>query len=169
MARKPSFDTLKALEVILYIAERVPDMYTALKVLYYADREHLSKYGRLICGDRYVAMSSGPVPSGAYDLVKFARGDGFCPSNFPIDECFTMEGNTIVPSRKARLEFLSQSDIGCLDRAIKMYGHLGFGELRDLSHDAAFKAADQNDFIPFEAIVRTLSNGDLLLDYLQNR
>jgi hypothetical protein len=62
---KHRFDAHKALEVILYVAGSVPDMYRALKVLYFADREHLGRYGRLICGDTYVAMRLGPVPSGS--------------------------------------------------------------------------------------------------------
>jgi len=33
---------------------------------------------------------------------------------------------------------------------------------------AAYKAADRNDFIPLDAIARTLPDGDLLADYLHN-
>lgn len=163
------FDTIKAFEVLLYIAERVPDMYAALKVLYFADKKHLEKYGRLLCGDSYVAMRHGPVPSGVYDLIKFARGDGFCASDYPISDYFTMEGTTIVPSRTSNLALLSQSDIECLDFAIREYSDRPFAELQQLSHDRAWSASDENDFIPFEAIVRNLPNGELLWDYLQDK
>ncbi len=168
MTIKYRFDAEKAIEVLLYIAEKSPDIYNALKVLYFADREHLAKYGRLICGDSYVAMREGPVPSGAYDLVKYARGDGLCWLNIPIEEAFSVQGYSIVPHRRANLDLLSESDIECLDAAIKGYGHLSFGELKKRSHDKAYEAADQNDFIPLEAIVKTLPDGELLLDYLQN-
>jgi len=168
MSIKHRFDAEKAIEVLLYIAKRVPDMYNALKVLYFADKEHLAKYGRLICGDSYVAMSHGPVPSGAYDLVKYARGDGFCPVDLPVNEAFAVQGYTIIPHREANLDLLSESDLECLDAAIGRYGHLPFSRLRKLSHDAAFKSADQNDFIPLEAIAKSLPDGELLLDYIQN-
>lgn len=42
------FDAEKAVEVLLYIAEKCPDVYKALKVLYFADKDHLAQYGRLI-------------------------------------------------------------------------------------------------------------------------
>ena len=71
------FNAEKAIEVILYIAEHIkePTFHTVSKVLYFADKEHLEKYGRFICGDSYIAMRRGPVPSGVYDLLKLARGD----------------------------------------------------------------------------------------------
>jgi uncharacterized phage-associated protein len=43
-----------------------------LKTLFLADRAHLNKYGRPITFDEYVAMSDGPVPSLAYDVLKEA-------------------------------------------------------------------------------------------------
>jgi len=168
MSVRYGFDTEKAIEVLLYIAERSPNVYNALKVLYFADKDHLSKYGRLICGDSYVAMRRGPVPSGAYDLVKYARGDGLYWTDIPLNEAFSVQDHSIVLHRKANLDLLSESDVECLDTAIEKYGYLPFGELKKLSHDNAFKSADENDFIPLEAIVKTLPNGDLLWDYLED-
>jgi uncharacterized phage-associated protein len=165
---KHRFDAHKALEVILYVARTVPDMYRALKMLYFADKEHLGRYGRLISGDSYVAMSHGPVPSGAYDLVKLARGDGLCYADIPVHKAFAVDGHDIVPCREANLDLLSESDMECLDSAIKRYGHLTFGRLKTLSHDKAFAAADQNDFIPLEAIAASLPDGDLIVDYIKN-
>lgn len=162
------FDPEKAVEVLLYVSTRVPDMYKALKILYLADKLHLAQYGRLICGDRYVAMRLGPVPSGAYDLVKYARGDGFCWPDTPVEQAFAVQGNTIVPHRAANTDLLSESEIACLDEAISKYGHRSFGSLKRLSHDSAYEAADENDFMSLEAIAKTLPEGDLLLDYLQN-
>jgi hypothetical protein len=59
-----SFDRDKALEVILFIAEKLgaPTLLIISKILYLADKRHLQDYGRLICGDRYIAMEFGPVP-----------------------------------------------------------------------------------------------------------
>lgn len=168
MIGRHGFDAEKGIEVLLYISDRVQDVYTALKILYFADKEHLSKYGRLICGDSYVAMRHGPVPSGIYDLVKFARGDGYLWLEIPIAEAFAIHGNAIVPARTADLDILSESEISCLDAAISLYGQMGFGELQALSHDEAFKSADRNDFMSLEGIAQTLPDGELLLDYLHN-
>lgn len=48
----------------------------ALKLLYFADRYHLRKYGRPITNDEYFAMNFGPVASGGKDL---AEGSDFRP------------------------------------------------------------------------------------------
>ncbi len=163
------FDVEKAVEALLYIAEQIPDTYTTLKILYFADKDHLSKYGRLICSDSYVAMIHGPVPSGTYDLIKYARGDGFFLLDIPIQEAFAVHGYDIVPHRKANLDFLSESDIECLDVAIKKYGRMSFGQLRKISHDEeAFQSADRNEFISLKAIVRSLPDSDQLWDYIKN-
>ncbi len=168
MPLQSKFDARKAIEVLLYIAARVPDMYKALKVLYFADREHLQRYGRQICGDSYVAMRHGPVPSGTYDLVKLARGQGLNWADYPIREDFVVQDFTIIPRREANLSLLSASDIECLDLAIARLKPLSFGKLRRLSHDAAFAASDENDFMPLETIVKTLPDASAILDYLRD-
>lgn len=168
MAIMHRFDAKKAVEVVLYIAQKVSDMYVALKVLYFADKEHLYRYGRLICGDSYVALKHGPVPSGTYDLVKFARSDGWCPIGDYVQDAFEIEDYDIVPIRKPNIDLLSISDRECLDEAIGQYGHLTFGKLQDLCHqDKAFQAVDRNDFIPLEAIIETLPDSELLKEYLE--
>jgi uncharacterized phage-associated protein len=160
------FNAEKTVEVLLYIAERCTNVYNVLKVLYFADKEHLAKYGRFICGDSYIAMSHGPVPSGAYDLIKYARGDGWCSPGVPLEKSFTVQGNVIHPIRKANRDWLSESDMECLDAAIQEYGQMPFAQLKKLSHDAAYRKADPNDVISLEDIAQSLPDGELLLAYL---
>ncbi|WP_255566960.1 MULTISPECIES: Panacea domain-containing protein [unclassified Photorhabdus] len=77
------FDSEKAIESILYVASTAPisDIYHVGKILYFADRLHLERYGRLITGDNHLAMKDGPVAENAYDIIKVARGDGrFIPN-----------------------------------------------------------------------------------------
>jgi len=161
IAGKPNLQ--KALEVLLYVAQRVPNLYNALKCIYFADKEHLAQYGSFIYGDEYVAMNYGPVPSAAFDIVKHVRGDG--RTCLPIDPsgAFEMDGYLIRPKREADLRVLSESERGCLDQAIDEYGDLAFGELRRISHDdSAYQEADENAFISVEAIVRAIGDEDLL-------
>lgn len=160
IAGKPNLQ--KALEVLLYVARRVPNMYNALKCIYFADKLHLAQYGSFIYGDEYVAMNYGPVPSAAFDIVKQVRGDGrTCLSIDPAD-VFEMDGYLIRPKRDADLRMLSASERGCLDQAIDTYGSLAFGELRRISHaDAAYQNADENAFISVEAIVNSIGDEDL--------
>lgn len=169
MALRSRFNAEKAVEVLLYVCQRVQDLYTALKVVYFADKEHLSRYGRLICGDSYVAMQHGPVPSGLYDLVKNVRGDGHCFAWLPLSDAFAIEDRLIIPKRSPDLDMLSESDIECLDEALARYGSLSFDKLKGLSHrDRAFLAADRNDFMSLESIVMSLPDGELLLEHLSD-
>ena len=163
------FDPVKAVEVVLYIATQVadPDFHRVSKLLYFADREHLARYGRFICGDSYVAMKHGPVPSGTYDILKHVRGDGLpCPVPDAQAAMRVDDGKRIVPLREPRLDRLSASDRECLDTAIAQYGKLSFTQLTKLSHDQAWDSADENEFIAVEQIVATLPDADELLGHL---
>lgn len=165
------FDAEKAVEAILYITQRLPKssqtFYFVLKMLYFADIAHLQKYGRFICGDRYIAMKSGPVPSGSYDLIDEARGKSWLLIADHVRNAFDVRpDNTVVPLRNPDLDLLSKSDVEFLDKSIAENGHLTFGQLKDKSHDQAYEAADANDTIPFEEIIAMLPNGKEVLDHI---
>lgn len=166
------YDPQAALNAVLYVASRVaePTFHKVSKLLYFADRKHLERYGRLIFGDNYVAMKNGPVPSRVYDLLKAARFNHFSVAAFEIEE--RMSGGRPVPVIRAlqepNLDELSQSDLLCLDEAIAEYGEKCFAELTSLSHDEAWKSADENDFISLEALARSLPNAEALLEQIWN-
>ena len=167
---KQKFDVEKAIEVLLYItSRRISEAYTSLKIVYFADKEHLMRYGRLICGDTYIAMNHGAVPSGTYDIVKIARGDSSfkLDLDFDLQEVFKIDGNSITPLREPNLDYLSKSDIECLESAIATYGSMTFQQLKDRSHDKAYESADINDVIPVEEIIKTLPNSESLLEYYE--
>ena len=66
----PSAET--ALEVILWFAHSWPgiDVYHLAKAAFYADKHHVSNYGRPIVGDQYEAAPYGPLPQVIYGLIK---------------------------------------------------------------------------------------------------
>jgi uncharacterized phage-associated protein len=172
MIRGPfAFDASKAIQAILYVANRLKrpaDMYWVLKSLYFADKHHLHRYGRFIFGDHYVAMRHGPVPSGAYDLCKIARGEGpllQCPE---VRGAFSVDGNHIIPFGDANPEVFSESDLECLDEGIKECCDLSFGELKSKSHDGAWQNSDENDVMTIESIAALAPDKESLLEYLQD-
>lgn len=170
MKTRQRFDAQKAVEAILYVTEHSPqnDIYTVLKVLYFADKKHLAEYGRLVTGDSHVAMRRGPVPSGAYDIVKYVRGDGRFFECEPAAEAFAVDGHVIVPLREPNSDFLSESDIECLRESIGQYGGLSFDELEAVSHrELAYQESDLNDFISLEQFVDALPNAEDVREYLQ--
>ena len=170
------FDIEKAVEAILYIVEKgaKPTFHHISKIFYFADKKHLEDYGRLICGDNYVAMKHGPVPSSIYDILKFAR------ENFDSDyyqdetiqklkEAISVTGRYIVQNeRKPNLDYFSESDLECLDYAIENYGQMEFNDLTKISHDSSWKKANENDIIELEDIISTFENSEELLEYLND-
>ncbi|MBI4006291.1 MAG: SocA family protein [Gammaproteobacteria bacterium] len=167
---RTTFDPEKAVEVILYIAPKIGgDMYNTLKILYLAEKQHLSDYGSLILGDWYIAMEYGPVASNSYDILKFVRGDKEYDAGAPhARESFQIKDNVITSKRDADLSLLSRSDRKCLDLTIKEHGHKEFDELRQLTHDAAYDAAGLNGSMDLHAIAATLTNGAEVNQYLSD-
>ena len=167
MAVSFRFSVKKAVEAILYIAQQVPDTYCLLKIMYLADKRHLGKYGRFMCGDRYVAMRLGPVPSGAYDIIKYVRGDGVFSVQEPVKQAFRLQGHDVVPLREPDLRVLSASEIACIDETLRECASLSWRELKRRSHDKAYDKAGRNDDIAAEDIAGTLPGADLLVSYLE--
>lgn len=163
MAGYFSFNHEAALETILYLASRVhePTMHRIAKLLYFADKMHLEEYGRFICGDTYVAMDHGPVPSQVYDMLKAARDHGAYAEQFKV-----RRGYVVEPQREADLEWLSESAVECLEAAIMRYDRMTFGEISDASHDEAWQKAEENGPIDLLDIVAMLDDAEALSEHL---
>jgi uncharacterized phage-associated protein len=161
------FDETKAIETILYLSNRISESckYNICKMLYFADKISLEKCGRFIFGETYSALAKGAIPSKAYDLLKQI-------ADTPI-EALNVEGNDIIPLRDARLEYLSKSDIECLNQAIEIYDNNPIKMKAD-AHDSAWQKAWDNrgdkksSRISIRHIAQTLNDSESLIDYLTN-
>lgn len=136
----------KTISVIAYIINKLKrirevDLIYLFKVLYFADKEHIKKYGRSILDDRYIAMANGPVPSFVYDLIKGIRGDGIKLDSYnSFYNSFTVNKQFYIDSSvEADMDFMSSSDIECIDNSIEKYGNWDSESLSDESHDEAWK------------------------------
>ena len=165
------FDRDKALEVILFIASKLPSatLHSISKMLYLSDKLHLQDYGRLICGDRYIAMGYGPVPSAIYDMMKVvSQGKSIDVDWDEIiqDAIGVTSGRNIIAKRDCNMDLLSESEEECLSQTIAHYGSKTFGELTDITHDDAWNVTDNNQTMSIDSIVGTLSNGPEVANYL---
>ena len=171
---KMMFDDEKALESLLYIANRckIKDIYHILKIQFFADCKHLERNGRFITGDYYIAMKNGPVAGNAYHFLKVARGEMSTFVNIPesmickIKQAFTVNGYNVQPLRNADTDYLSVSDMKCLDESISENSELSFKELNDKSHGALWRGAGLNDEITFDDFVTHSQNSEQLRAYL---
>jgi uncharacterized phage-associated protein len=165
---KFKFDRAKAIEAILYLANRIQsecEVYGLCKLLYFADKLSLEQYGRFLFGDSYVAMEQGTTPSDAYDLLKPEAN----LSDLRIEE------NNVIPLRDADLDYFSKSDIKCLDKIIERDNSTPSKYYRwSEAHDEAWKKAwdrrgtQKSHEIPVESIAEMLNEPDDLIDYLLN-
>src|SRR5579875_2365217 len=66
------FAARKALAALQTMVEQHDgmDLHAALKGCYFADKEHLNRYGRPVFGATYRAMRYGPVPLEIYEMLK---------------------------------------------------------------------------------------------------
>lgn len=166
------FDRDKALEVILFIANGLKGsatFHSISKILYLSDKAHLQEYGRMICGDRYIAMEYGPVPSAIYDMMKVAgkrKSIDVDWDDIIQDAMSVAHGRNIIAKRACNMDLLSESELECIQQTIAKFGKISFGALVEITHDKAWHAVDENETIPIDAIVATLPNAAELAGYL---
>ena len=130
----------KVVEALVYLASKRPriDVFHVAKVLFYADLNHLLKYGRPILGDTYVAMDDGPVPSFALNVAK--RNCRFVSDEILriADDKLSVDESDGYVRLMARATFddssFSRTDIECLDESIIAYAEMPFMKLWQLIH-----------------------------------
>ncbi|WP_285413651.1 Panacea domain-containing protein [Variovorax sp. efr-133-TYG-130] len=182
--REKTFSPKTAVESILFIASRQggqASFHEVLKLRYFADRIHLSRYGRLASGDDYTAMKFGPVGSRTYDLLKAAKLDAVSEWTNPafveaVSGAFDIgpDGSTIRSRREANMALLSAAEIECIEEAIRQYGGMSFKQRTALSHDAAWQEAYDAALeakvgtasMKLESIAKTLDNAEEVLEHL---
>ncbi len=147
------FDLDKLIASIAYFAsEKIEDLskLKICKLLYYADKEHLIKYGRPIIGDTYYHLDNGPVPSKSLDIMnevisrdkvylksgEMSNQDKF--NEFLKVDKYPFSKHPVFQLRK-KLDFgcFSDSEIEVLQSILPKYGPLTPGELIERTHKEA--------------------------------
>ena len=162
-----SFCLEKSIHAVLYVANKLErkDFHKIFKVLYFADINHLSDYGRTITGDTYIAMNDGPVPSCIYDIFKALRGDGFFHSEAQrFSKYFEVcDWNFINPKMSAELKYLSASDVEYLDASLCENANLSWNEIREKSHGYAWSETPRDTPISVKNMLLEKEN---TMDYI---
>ncbi|MDR1146249.1 MAG: SocA family protein [Verrucomicrobiales bacterium] len=135
-----SFSYQKTTQALNFFAQQnggIINKLKALKLLYFADRYHLRKYGRLVTNDEYFAMRYGPVASGAKDLAEGQHdwGRGETDQEYAAQYIRPDSRRYEIQSRQSpNHEVFSQSDLEALDFSYQTFGQLGLYELAELTH-----------------------------------
>jgi len=170
------FNPRRALAALMYLAQASStDLYELMKMLYVADKMHLGLTGRFMAGDDYVAMPKGAMPSGAYDLVKYVRGDHLMHRGLPeVGEYFRVDDKIkIVLARDVPEADISDIARQCLDNVIELYRqHPNWVFWWKEAHDSAWHASLREDALnppmAIEAVAKATPDNQELLDYLSD-
>ncbi|MGB8029526.1 MAG: Panacea domain-containing protein [Terracidiphilus sp.] len=157
----------KVVNMIAYFAGQCTDA-TKMKIsklMYFADKAHLNRFGRPISGDTYIRMKLGPVPSMGLNLMRHTTY--FENVSELFDELIEVKGNEVRPLKGFNREIFSRSDISVMDETISQLGDVHALRLSDLSHDeSAWKKADMNRKIDFELLFDETAEGQQMLGLL---
>lgn len=148
-----TFNKEKSINALLYFASRVErsDFHKIFKLLYFSDRLHLAKYGTPITGDLYIAMDDGPVPSKIYDILKMVRGDSYYKDSEGFSKLMAVDNwMYITPKKEADLRKLSKNNLYVMNECLENYGDLSFDEIREKSHDTAWRSTAKNYVISLD-------------------
>jgi len=132
-----NFDHKKAAQALNYFALKNGghiDKLKALKLIYFADRYHLRKYGRLITNDIYFAMKLGPVASSTKDIVEDSAFLDEAEKKYARHYFRLQSQHKLVSEKPVDTEVFSDSDIEALDFAWDKFGHIEKFTLADLTH-----------------------------------
>lgn len=165
----------KLIEVLVWLAKAQPgiDEFHVSKVLYYADKDHLNRYGRPILGDTYIRMRHGPVPSLIYDVTKEAAA-----SKPRIKKLRDILAKSVVIEggfrhlrkhlREPNIDLFSKTDIQCLSASLEKYGTYEFGPLSRISHkEPAWQNAQENGTMAYEDMVTKGPKQQKILQHLK--
>lgn len=111
----------------------------AIKLVYFADRYHLRKYGRPVVGDVYMAMKFGPVASNTLNLANLEndRLDAECAkyiNTFIKHPKHDLKKEHIESKQKVDIDVFSKTDIEALEAVYAQFGDQDRFELAELTH-----------------------------------
>lgn len=141
-----TFDKHKLTEIVLYILNKTKglDYYRVFKIIYFANMNHLVKYGIPMVSDEFYALKDGPVPSILYDCIKTGS---YCDKELQTilndniqkgdDDAYYM----LEAKRETDTDYFSKADIEALDKSILENAKLSYSELRSKSHGEEWKRA----------------------------
>lgn len=174
-----NFDFKKATQALNYLAKRAGgngaiNKMSAIKLIYFADRYHLRKYGRPVTNDEYVAMPFGAVGSKTKDIAENTTFLADIEINYS-KRYIVKKGYEIQSIDEVDMDVFSDSDAEALNFAVENLGHFDQYELADISHaypewkkfESAFDSGVSTAFdMDYEDFFKNAEPGDRYLSKL---
>jgi uncharacterized phage-associated protein len=180
---KTNYEIDKIKAVVLYILKKsggTLDYITLFKKMYFAQQLFLVRYGRLLFNDSFRAVKLGPVPSFTYKSFRASlECDGTETEDIKkFDSSFIVKEEDRVKYVSAKddpdMDELAEAEVEVLNEVISRTQGMTPSQLSDLSHDYAWKVAneraknDSNDnYISIVNIARAGGANKAMLDYIR--
>lgn len=173
-------DQIKKIKaVILYIMQSFKegvDYIKLFKILYFAQRDHLAKYGKVIVDDSFRALKHGPVPAYTYKGLQIAEGKSLNGDFDNFLKGFEVVEKKVYATLIPDMDYISGAEKRSLDASIAKYKDIDPYDLSDLSHDSAWREAiqrmqddPQKNFITIIDIARAGNATKGMVDYIREK
>lgn len=162
MAIRFEFRPEKFIHAVAFLAKACPGItkMKACKILFFADKEHLCRFGRPIIGDAYYRLPHGPIPSRGLDML---RGRAAPADQALFEKYVAVVDDTLYPRRAADKQVFSKSDLEVLAETCKKYGGMTAARLRHLSHnEPAWLQADENGPMDYSLFFGVDGSGQIM-------
>ncbi len=128
-----AYDEDRATHAVLWLLKHHESLHhiKLLKLIVFADLEHLKRYGRPIVGGPYFAMEHGPVGSELYDQLKLLSTS---PSACQLSGTVAVNDFTLKAVAEPNEDFLSETDLEVLHATNEKYGAWGRSKLSTETH-----------------------------------
>jgi len=128
------FSAEKFANAVAYLSEQCPHStkLTICKQLYFADKQHLVRYGRPITGDHYWRLEHGQIPTRGLNML---RSKAAPHENALLQRFVSVNGNSVQLKQQANRKVFSKSDLEVLNWVIEKYGRVSATRLRQMAHD----------------------------------
>ncbi len=177
MKTNQQIDKIKA--VVLYVTQHFPDgvdYIKLFKILYFAQQDHLVKYGKVIIDDSFKALKHGPVPTYTYKALQIAEGKPLAGDFKEFLKNIEVRDKKVHVTTAPDMDYISVADRKSLDAAIQKYGDKDPYDLSDLSHDSAWSEAwhriqddPQKNFLTLIDIARAGKATEDMVDYIREK
>lgn len=165
--------------VVLYVMQSFTegvDYIKLFKILYFAQQDHLVRYGKVLIDESFQAVKHGPVPTYTYKALQIAEGK-------PLDGNFDdfllgieVRDKKVYTAMLPDMDYISGFNKKCLDTAIEKYKDTDPYDLSDLSHDSAWEEANariqddpQKNFITIIDMARAGKATEAMVNYIREK
>lgn len=176
---KTPLQIAKIKAVVLYIMQSFPegvDYIKLFKILYFAQQDHLVKYGKVIVDDSFRALKHGPVPAYTYKALQIAEGKALEGDFDEFLKNIEVRDKRVYAAALPDMDYISGADKRSLDSSIAKYKATDPYDLSDLSHDSAWEEAmlriqddPQKNFMTLIDLARAGNADESMVDYIREK